>query len=483
MSGSWEVVIGLEVHVQLATRSKFFSGSSTHFGAEPNTQANVVDLGFPGVLPVANAQAIRMAIAFGLAIDAQIAPVSVFARKNYFYPDLPKGYQISQFEQPIVGAGSLPVQLPDGNSITVPITRAHLEEDAGKSVHDAFHGATGLDLNRAGVPLIEVVSEPALRSSTEAVAFLRTLHTLVRFLGICDGNMAEGSFRCDANVSVRRPGAPLGTRCEIKNVNSFRFVEKAIDYEAERQIRLLEGGGTVIQQTRLYDAARNETRAMRSKEDADDYRYFPCPDLPPLHIAPELIAEVRAGLPELPAGKRERYATQWGLSADDAAILSSDKAQADYLEALVAELGDAHARTCANWIQGELKAALNNAGLEFEASPVDAAQLAGIIRRVSDGTLSNKMGKQVFEALWTGKASTADAAIELLGLRQISDSSALVAIVDQVIAAFPKQVLDYQNGNDKLLQFLVGQAMKASRGQANPGQLNALLMARLFPNK
>ena len=478
----WEPVIGLEVHVQLSTRSKLFSGSATTFGAEPNTQANVIDLGFPGVLPVANAEAIRMAIAFGLAINAQIAPVSVFARKNYFYPDLPKGYQISQYEQPIVGRGELPVLLPDGREIRVAIERAHLEEDAGKSLHDAFDRATALDLNRAGVPLIEVVSAPVLRSSTEAVAYLKTLHTLVRFLGICDGNLQEGSFRCDANVSVRRPGAPLGTRCEIKNVNSFRFVEKAIDYEIERQIRVLEAGESIIQQTRLYDAARNETRAMRSKEDADDYRYFPCPDLPPLVVDPRLIAEVQAGLPELPAGKRERYARAWGLHPVDAAVLSGDKAQADYFEALAAQLPGLE-KQAANWIQGEVKATLNAQGLEFEAVPISAPVLAGLLQRIADGTLSAKMGKQVFEALWEGQYPDADAAITGLGLKQINDAGALAALIDEVLAQYPKQVADYQAGNDKLLQFLLGMVMKASKGQANPAQLNAVLRARLSPPK
>lgn len=478
----WEIVIGLEVHVQLLTRSKLFSGSSTAFGADPNTQANVVDLGMPGVLPVANAEAIRMAIAFGLAIEAELAEVSVFARKNYFYPDLPKGYQISQYEQPIVGKGSLPVQLPDGREIVVPIERAHLEEDAGKSLHDAFHGATALDLNRAGVALIEVVSAPALRSSTEAVAYLRTLHTLVRFLGICDGNMQEGSFRCDANVSVRRPGAPLGTRCEIKNVNSFRFVEKAIDYEAERQIRVLEAGGKIVQQTRLYDAARNETRAMRSKEDADDYRYFPCPDLPPLRLDPKLIAAVKASLPELPAGKRARYEREFGLNAIDAAVLAGDKTQADYFEQLCTLL-PGRERLAANWIQGEVKAALNAAELEFEALPVAASVLAGLLQRIEDGTLSGKMGKQVFDALWSGKYPDADSAIAAMGLKQINDAGALAELIDGVLANFPKQVADFQAGQDKLFQFLLGQVMKASRGQANPAQLNAVLRARLNPPK
>lgn len=479
---TWEAVIGLEVHVQLATRSKLFSGSATTFGADPNTQADIVDLGFPGVLPVANAEAVRMAVAFGLAIQAQIAPVSLFERKNYFYPDLPKGYQTSQYQHPIVGPGILPVLLPDGSSIEVAITRAHLEEDAGKSVHDAFQGASGLDLNRAGMPLIEVVSEPVLRNATEAVAYLRTLHTLVRFLGICDGNMAEGSFRCDANVSVRRPGAPLGTRCEIKNVNSFRFVEKAIDYEIERQIRLLESGGVVVQQTRLYDAARHETRAMRSKEDADDYRYFPCPDLPPLHLDPQWIDEVRRSLPELPAGKRDRFLAL-GLNPDDAQILSSDKSQADYFDAMITVLGVDHARLAANWIQGELKAALNAAGLEFEATPLAARVLAGLLLRVIDGSLSNKMAKQVFDALYARADADADSAIQRLGLRQIQDEHALTALIDQVLATFPQQVADYRNGNDKILQFLMGQVMKAARGQAHPGSLQGLLQARLFPDK
>lgn len=474
----WQPVIGLEVHVQLSTASKLFSRSATAYGAEANSQANVVDLAFPGVLPVPNRRAIEMALAFGLAINAQIARVSQFARKNYFYPDLPKGYQISQFEQPIVGAGSLRVRMEDATELSVPIVRAHLEEDAGKSLHDAFHGSTALDLNRAGVPLIEVVTAPALRSSTEAVAYLRTLHTLVRFLGICDGNMQEGSFRCDANVSVHKPGTPLGTRAEIKNVNSFRFVEKAIDYEIERQIRLLEGGGTVIQETRLYDAARDETRSMRSKENSDDYRYFPDPDLPPIVVTDADLERIRASLPELPEPRRQRYESQLGLSQQDAAMLAGDKAASDYFESAL-KLAPEQAKPIANWMQGEIKAALNAQELDWSTCRLPAASLVALLARIADGSLSNKQARTAFEALWAGDYAHVEAAIAGLGLQQINDTSALSAIIDAVIAQFPEQVSGYQAGNDKLLMFLVGQAMKASKGQGNPQQLNQLLQQRL----
>ena len=474
---NWEAVIGLEVHVQLQTASKIFSGASTAYGAEPNSQACAIDLGMPGTLPAMNAGAVEMAIRFGLAIGATVAQHSVFARKNYFYPDLPKGYQISQYELPVVIGGGLDVRQDDGSHQFVQLTRAHLEEDAGKSVHDAFHAETGVDLNRAGTPLLEIVSEPVLSSAAEAVAYLKTLHTLVRWLGVSDGNMQEGSFRCDANVSVRRRGEPLGTRAEIKNVNSFRFVEKAIDYEIERQIRLIEAGGKVVQETRLFDANKGETRSMRGKESAHDYRYFPDPDLPPLVIAAEDIERVRAAMPELPAARRQRYIDNLGLPEYDATLLTADRTVSDYFEALLATL-PAQAKLCANWVLGEWTGALNANGLAPEQSPISAARLAGLLARIVDGSLSSKMGKQVFEALWNG-AETADAVIERLGLKQVSDTSALGAIVDEIIAANPKQVEQFRGGNDKLLQFFVGQAMKATRGQANPAQLNELLKAKL----
>ena len=474
---NWEAVIGLEVHVQLQTASKIFSGASTAYGAEPNSQACAIDLGMPGTLPVMNAGAVEMAIRFGLAIGATVAQRSVFARKNYFYPDLPKGYQISQYELPVVIGGGLDVRQDDGSHQFVQLTRAHLEEDAGKSVHDAFHAETGVDLNRAGTPLLEIVSEPVLSSAAEAVAYLKTLHTLVRWLGVSDGNMQEGSFRCDANVSVRRRGEPLGTRAEIKNVNSFRFVEKAIDYEIERQIRLIEAGGKVVQETRLFDANKGETRSMRGKESAHDYRYFPDPDLPPLVIAAEDIERIRAAMPELPAARRQRYIDNLGLPEYDATLLTADRTVSDYFEALLATL-PAQAKLCANWVLGEWTGALNANSLAPEQSPISAARLAGLLARIVDGSLSSKMGKQVFEALWNGDES-ADAVIERLGLKQVSDTGALAAIVDEIIAANPKQVEQFRGGNDKLLQFFVGQAMKATKGQANPAQLNELLKAKL----
>ena len=474
---NWEAVIGLEVHVQLQTVSKIFSGASTAYGAEPNSQACAIDLGMPGTLPVMNAGAVEMAIRFGLALGATVAQRSVFARKNYFYPDLPKGYQISQYELPVVVGGGLDVRQEDGSHKFVQLTRAHLEEDAGKSVHDAFHAETGVDLNRAGTPLLEIVSEPVLASAAEAVAYLKTLHTLVRWLGVSDGNMQEGSFRCDANVSVRRRGEPLGTRAEIKNVNSFRFAEKAIDYEIERQIRLIEAGGKVVQETRLFDANKGETRSMRGKESAHDYRYFPDPDLPPLVIAGEDIERVRAAMPELPAARRQRYSDALGLPEYDATLLTADRTVSEYFEALLAAL-PAQAKLCANWVLGEWTGALNANGLAPEQSPVSAARLAGLLARIVDGSLSSKMGKQVFEALWNGDES-ADAVIERLGLKQVSDTGALAAVVDEIIAANPKQVEQYRGGNDKLLQFFVGQAMKATKGQANPAQLNELLKAKL----
>ncbi len=477
-ASAWQAVIGLEIHAQLSTASKLFSGASTAYGAEPNTQTALLDCAMPGTLPVPNREAVRKAIQFGLAIDAAIAPQSVFARKNYFYPDLPKGYQISQYELPVVGAGRLRVRVDDGRVIEVEIQRAHLEEDAGKSVHDAFHAETGIDLNRAGTPLLEIVSAPVMHSAAEAVAYMRTVHTLVRWLGVCDGNMQEGSFRCDCNVSVRRGSdAPLGTRTEIKNVNSFRFVEKAIEYEIERQIRALENGEAIVQETRLYDPTRHQTRSMRSKESADDYRYFPDPDLPPLVIAAADIARERDALPELPQARRERYVAQLGLPEADADQLCADRATADYFEAVLAEL-PGQAKLCANWVLGEVAANLNEAGIEIAAAPVSAAALAQLLARLREGSISGKIAKDVFAAMWAGEGG-ADAIIEARGLRQISDSGALAAAIAAVLAEHPSQVADYRGGNEKLLQFFVGQVMKRTRGQANPQQLNELLRQKL----
>ena len=473
----WETVIGLEVHAQLATRSKIFSAAATAYGAEPNTQACAIDLGLPGVLPVLNAEAVRMAVKFGLAINAHIAPRSVFARKNYFYPDLPKGYQISQYDLPVVGNGQLDL-LVDSEVKTVGITRAHLEEDAGKSLHEDFLGLTGIDLNRAGTPLLEIVSEPDMRSAKEAVAYLKKLHALVRYLEICDGNMQEGSFRCDANVSVRPVGQKeFGTRAEIKNLNSFRFVEKAINFEVERQIDLIGSGGKVKQETRLYDSVKDETRSMRSKEEANDYRYFPDPDLLPLEITEGFIAEVRTTLPELPDAKRDRFKTEFGLGDYDATVLTATRELADYFELVTAEAGG-DAKLSANWVMGDLSGALNKAGLEIDQSPVEAQRLAGLIRRISDDTISGKIAKQVFEALWESQ-DTADQIIEKQGLKQITDSGAIEAIIDQIIANNPEQLAQYRSGKDKLFGFFVGQAMKATQGKANPQQLNDLLKAKL----
>ena len=473
----WETVIGLEVHAQLATRSKIFSAAATAYGAEPNTQACAIDLGLPGVLPVLNAEAVRMAVKFGLAINAHIAPRSVFARKNYFYPDLPKGYQISQYDLPVVGNGQLDI-LVDSEVKTVGITRAHLEEDAGKSLHEDFLGLTGIDLNRAGTPLLEIVSEPDMRSAKEAVAYLKKLHALVRYLEICDGNMQEGSFRCDANVSVRPVGQKeFGTRAEIKNLNSFRFVEKAINFEVERQIDLIGSGGKVKQETRLYDSVKDETRSMRSKEEANDYRYFPDPDLLPLEITEGFIAEVRTTLPELPDAKRDRFKTEFGLGDYDATVLTATRELADYFELVTAEAGG-DAKLSANWVMGDLSGALNKAGLEIDQSPVEAQRLAGLIRRISDDTISGKIAKQVFEALWESQ-DTADQVIEKQGLKQITDSGAIEAIIDQIIANNPEQLAQYRSGKDKLFGFFVGQAMKATQGKANPQQLNDLLKAKL----
>jgi len=481
MLSQWETVIGLEVHVQLATRSKIFSGAATRFGAAPNTQACAVDLAMPGTLPVLNREAVHMAVKFGLAIGADIARVSVFDRKNYFYPDLPKGYQISQLDHPIVGRGSVTVELPDGSSKCIGVTRAHLEEDAGKSLHEDFHGLTGIDLNRAGTPLLEIVSEPEIRSAQEAVAYLRQIHSIIRYLGISDGNMAEGSMRCDVNLSLRRHGqSEFGTRCEIKNVNSFRFVEKAIECERERQADILEGGGTIKQETRLYDAERNETRSMRSKEVAHDYRYFPEPDLLPVHVSEEFIASVRAGLPELPAQKVQRFRTQFGLGAYDAAQLAASRELADYFEEAAGVAGDA--KTAANWVLSELLARLNRDGLEVTASPVPAASLGALIARIHDNTISGKIAKTVFEAMWAGEGEP-DAIIDARGLRQVADSGAIAQLVDAALAANAGQVEQYRatpaDKRQRMFGFFVGQVMKASQGKANPQQVNDLLRARL----
>jgi aspartyl-tRNA(Asn)/glutamyl-tRNA(Gln) amidotransferase subunit B len=476
----WETVIGLEIHAQLLTNSKIFSGASTAFGAEPNTQACAVDLGFPGVLPVLNQEVVRMAIKFGLGVGAEITKKSVFARKNYFYPDLPKGYQISQFELPIVGKGYIDVQQEDGETKRVNITRAHLEEDAGKSLHEDFHGLTGVDLNRAGTPLLEIVSEPDMRSAKEAVAYLKAIHSLVRYLEICDGNMQEGSFRCDANVSVRRKGDKLGTRAELKNINSFRFVERAINYEVERQIELIESGGKVAQETRLFDPAKNETRSMRSKEEANDYRYFPDPDLLPLVITDELINTVRSELPELPHQKRQRFIDQYGLSAYDADVLVSSRALAIYFETVVDE-SKAQPKLATNWIMGELSAALNKANLDITESPVSTAQIAKLLQRIEDNTISGKIAKTIFEALWNGE-SDVDVIIDKQGLKQVTDTGAIETLIDKLITDNPDNVAEYRAGKEKLFGFFVGQAMKASGGKMNPQQLNDLLKKKLSGN-
>ena len=474
----WETVIGLEIHAQLATRSKIFSGASTAYGADPNTQACAVDLGLPGVLPVLNKGAVKMAVKLGLATGCTIAPRSVFARKNYFYPDLPKGYQISQYELPVVHDGELLIELEDGSTKRIGVTRAHLEEDAGKSLHEGFEGVTGIDLNRAGTPLLEIVSEPDIRSSEEAVAYMKKLHSLVRYLGICDGNMQEGSFRCDANVSVRPKGSSeFGTRAEIKNVNSFRFVQQAIDYEVERQIDVIESGGTVVQETRLFDAAKGETRSMRTKEEANDYRYFPDPDLLPLEVDAALVEEALGELPELPDAKKQRFMDEYALTAHDASMLTGSRELADYFEA-VAEAAGGEGKLAANWVMGELSGALNKAGLDITESPVSPAQLGGMLQRISDQTISGKIAKQVFEAMWNGEGD-ADTVIEKHGLKQVTDTGAIEAMIDEVIAANPQQVEQYQGGKDKLLGFFVGQVMKASKGKANPEQVNELLKQKL----
>ncbi len=473
----WEVVIGLEIHAQLATKSKIFSGASTAYGAQPNTQACTVDLGLPGVLPVLNKEAVRMAVKFGLANDCEITRRSVFARKNYFYPDLPKGYQISQMDHPIVAKGTLAIELEDGTTKTIGITRAHLEEDAGKSLHEDFHGMTGIDLNRAGTPLLEIVSEPDMRSAKEAVAYMRKIHSLVQYLEICDGNMQEGSFRCDANVSVRPKGQEeFGTRAELKNINSFRFVERAINVEVERQIDVIEGGGEVVQETRLYDADKNETRSMRSKEEAFDYRYFPDPDLLPVEIDDAYIEAIRATLPELPGAKKNRFLVDYALKVEDAGTLTNDRALSDFFEA-VAKAGD-DAKLAANWVIGELLGALNKDGMALNKSPVSAEMLGGMIKRIKDNTISGKIAKQVFAAMWAGEGD-ADAVIEAKGLKQVTDSGAIEKIVDEVLANNQAQVEQYRGGNEKVLGFFVGQIMKASQGKANPAQVNQLLKTKL----
>lgn len=474
----WEVVIGLEIHVQLATNSKIFSGAATAYGAAANTQACAVDLGLPGVLPVLNKEAVRMAIKFALATGARIARRSVFARKNYFYPDLPKGYQISQMELPIVGEGSLDIHLEDGTVKTIGITRAHLEEDAGKSLHENFQNMTGIDLNRAGTPLLEIVSEPDMRSAKEAVAYMKKIHSLVTYIDICDGNMQEGSFRCDANVSVRPKGQKeLGTRAELKNLNSFRFIEKAINLEVERQIDVIEDGGKVVQETRLYDADKHETRSMRSKEEANDYRYFPDPDLLPVAIDDEMIEAVRKTLPELPEAKHQRFVSEYSLSDYDAEVLTSGRALADFFEAAVREAGG-DAKLCANWVTGDLLGALNKSSLNIAASPVSAIMLGGMIKRIGDKTISGKIAKQVFEAMWQGDGDT-DSIIESKGLKQVTDSGAIEKVVDEILANNPQQVEQYRSGKDKVFGFFVGQVMKAMQGKANPAQVNELLKEKL----
>ena len=474
----WETVIGIETHAQLSTRSKIFSGASTAFGAPPNTQACGVDVALPGVLPVLNRGAVERAIRFGLAVGAQVNRRSIFARKNYFYPDLPKGYQISQYEMPIVTGGTIAIEV-NGSGKTVRLTRAHLEEDAGKSLHEDFHGASGIDLNRAGTPLLEIVSEPDMRSAQEAVAYARALHALVRWIEICDGNMQEGSFRCDANVSIRPHGSDqLGSRCEIKNLNSFRFLERAIEYEVRRQIGIVEEGGRIVQETRLYDPDRDETRSLRTKEDAHDYRYFPDPDLLPLEVSEQWLAEVEAALPELPAAKRARFVTGYGLTAYDAALLTAGREVADYFEGAVAGADAKTAKQCANWITGALNARLNEDNRDIAQSRITSAQLRRLVDRIVDGTLSGKLAKDVFDAMWAGEGD-ASAIIEKRGLKQISDSGALEAVVEQVIAANPQQVADYRGGKEKAFNSLVGQVMKATRGKANPQQVNEILKRRL----
>ncbi len=474
---AWEAVIGLEVHCQLLTRTKIFSGAATAYGAAPNTQADAVTLGLPGVLPVLNGEALRMAVKFGLAVDAEIAERCVFARKHYFYPDLPKGYQISQYELPIVANGHLDIEV-DGKIKRIGITRAHMEEDAGKSLHENFTGVTGIDLNRAGTPLIEIVSEPDIRSAGEAVAYLKKLHQLVVYLGICDGNMQEGSFRCDANVSVRRVGTEkFGTRTETKNINSFRYVQQAIEFEIERQIDVLESGGTIIQETRLFNPDTGETRTMRTKEDANDYRYFPDPDLLPVVVTAETREAIRATLPELPEAKRDRFEQQYGLPRYDATVLTGEAALADYYEAVVKASG-ADAKLCANWVTTDLLGALNKLGKDIADSPITADMLSGMLKRMADNTISGKLAKDVFEAMLNGEGD-ADTIIDRKGLRQITDDGAIIAVIEQVMTANPKQLEEYRSGKDKLFGFFVGQVMKASQGKANPDAVNRLLKDKL----
>lgn len=474
----WETVIGLEVHVQLATNSKIFSGASTQFGASPNTQACAIDLGMPGVLPVLNEEAVKMAVKFGLATHCQIAPVSVFARKNYFYPDLPKGYQISQYELPIVHSGHLDIGVNETIK-RIGITRAHLEEDAGKSLHEDFHGMTGIDLNRAGTALLEIVSEPDMRTAEEAVAYLKTLHALVRYLGISDGNLQEGNFRCDANVSVRPLGeTKLGTRTEMKNINSFRFVEQAIHHEVARHIAILEQGGKIVQQTRLFDSIKQETRPMREKEEANDYRYFPDPDLLPVKLSSDFIENIRKTLPELPEQKRERFIKEFGLSEYDANLLTSSRELADYFETVQQALTPSNPKLAANWIMGDLLGALNKHSIELAKSPVSSTALAALLNRIQDNTISGKIAKTVFEAMLENKG-TPDEIIEKQGLKQVTDTSAIEKIIDEIIAANPEQVEQYRSGKDKVFGFFVGQVMKRSQGKANPAQVNDMLKAKL----
>ena len=474
----WETVIGLEIHAQLSTKSKLFSGSSTEYGQQPNTQANVVDLAMPGVLPVLNTEAVRMATLFGLSIDAPIGRGNVFARKNYFYPDLPQGYQISQFDKPIVELGHMDILLENGETKRVGVTRAHLEQDAGKSLHKDYAGMTGIDLNRSGTPLLEIVSEPDMSSAKEAVAYMKKIHALVQYLGINDGNLQEGSFRCDANVSVRPKGQEeLGTRAELKNINSFRFVERAINIEVERQIDIIEDGGKVVQETRLYDPDKNETRSMRSKEEANDYRYFPDPDLLPIEITDEFIETVRATLPELPQAKYKRFMEEYALTDYDAGVLTASRAVADYFEAVAKNTNEA--KLSANWVIGELSSHLNTDDLEISQSPVSTDMLSSLVSRIADKTISGKIAKEVFQALWAGEGKTADEIIESKGLKQITDSGAIEGMIDDIIANNPAQVEQYRSGKEKVFGFFVGQVMKASQGKANPAQVNDLLKDKL----
>jgi len=472
---SWEVVIGLEIHTQLSTNSKIFSGSDTTFGAQPNTQASLIDLAMPGVLPVLNKEAVNMAIRFGLGVDAEIGRTSIFARKNYFYPDLPKGYQISQFEHPIVGKGHLDIILEDGSTKRVGITRAHLEEDAGKSLHEDFAGMSGIDLNRAGTPLLEIVSEPDMRSAKEAVAYVKAIHSIIRYLGISDGNMAEGSMRCDCNVSLRKKGAEkFGTRREIKNVNSFKFIEKAINAEIAWQMDELESGRAIVQSTVLYDANKNETRAMRSKEEANDYRYFPDPDLLPVVVTEQMIADIRAALPELPVAKKARFIADYALTEYDAGVLVAERELADYFEAVVKATNN-QAKQAANWVMGELLGALNKAEKDISESPISAEQLGGLINRINDNTISGKIAKQVFGFMWDAEGKSADDIIREKGLKQETDTGAIEAVINEVVAASPQQLADYRGGKDKLFGYFVGEVMKRSKGKANPAQVNELL--------